>query len=163
MTTNAPVGPPIWTFDPPNAEIRKPATMAVHNPRSGVTPLAIAKAIANGSATTPTTTPARASRVNCARSYAGIDVTSLGMRTERREVGNERRDGEREAASRGDRNGPVGRTAMPRLRKAKQPVSQDVRDDALGAPHVRAIRLTERREERALLHAYPIEIPQDRE
>jgi hypothetical protein len=27
-TTNAPVGPPIWVFDPPRAEIRKPVTMA---------------------------------------------------------------------------------------------------------------------------------------
>jgi hypothetical protein len=29
MTTNAPVGPPIWTREPPKAEMMKPATMAV--------------------------------------------------------------------------------------------------------------------------------------
>ena len=29
MTTNAPVGPPIWTFEPPRNEIRNPPTMAV--------------------------------------------------------------------------------------------------------------------------------------
>jgi hypothetical protein len=28
MTTNAPVGPPIWVREPPSAEIRKPATTA---------------------------------------------------------------------------------------------------------------------------------------
>ncbi len=27
-TTNAPVGPPIWVFEPPSAEIRKPVTIA---------------------------------------------------------------------------------------------------------------------------------------
>ena len=27
-TTNAPVGPPIWTVDPPKAEMMKPVTMA---------------------------------------------------------------------------------------------------------------------------------------
>jgi hypothetical protein len=29
MTTKAPVGPPIWSRDPPRSEIRPPATMAV--------------------------------------------------------------------------------------------------------------------------------------
>jgi hypothetical protein len=29
MTTKAPVGPPIWTRDPPSAEIRNPAISAV--------------------------------------------------------------------------------------------------------------------------------------
>ena len=29
ITTNAPVGPPICTREPPSSEIRKPATMAV--------------------------------------------------------------------------------------------------------------------------------------
>ena len=29
ITTNAPVGPPIWTREPPSAEMRKPATIAV--------------------------------------------------------------------------------------------------------------------------------------
>ena len=61
MTTNAPVGPPIWTREPPNAEMRNPATIAVNKPRSGVTPLAIANAIASGSATMPTITPATTS------------------------------------------------------------------------------------------------------
>ena len=27
-TTNAPVGPPIWVFDPPRAEIKNPVTTA---------------------------------------------------------------------------------------------------------------------------------------
>jgi len=67
ITTKAPVGPPIWTRDPPSAEIRNPATIAVKRPRSGVTPLAIAKAIASGSATIPTITPATASAKNCSR------------------------------------------------------------------------------------------------
>jgi hypothetical protein len=62
ITTNAPVGPPICTRDPPSAEMRKPATMAVQRPRSGATPLAIANAMANGNATIPTTTPAERSR-----------------------------------------------------------------------------------------------------
>ena len=29
MTTNAPVGPPIWVREPPRAEMRNPATTAV--------------------------------------------------------------------------------------------------------------------------------------
>ena len=68
MTTNAPVGPPICTREPPSSEIRNPATMAVKSPRSGLRPLAIAKAMASGSATMPTMTPAITSRVNCSRS-----------------------------------------------------------------------------------------------
>jgi len=78
MTTNAPVGPPICTRDPPNAETMKPATIAVHRPRPGVTPLAIAKAIASGMATIPTIMPAVRSRVNWRRSYVRSVVTSLG-------------------------------------------------------------------------------------
>jgi hypothetical protein len=39
-------------------EIRKPAMMAVTRPCSGLTPLAMAKAMASGSATTPTVSPA---------------------------------------------------------------------------------------------------------
>ena len=58
ITANAPVGPPIWTRLPPKNEIQNPATIAVNRPRSGPTPLAIAKAIANGSATIPTIIPA---------------------------------------------------------------------------------------------------------
>ena len=58
MTMKAPAGPPICTFEPPRAEIRKPATMAVIRPCSGLRPEAIAKAIASGSATMPTVMPA---------------------------------------------------------------------------------------------------------
>ena len=58
MTTNAPVGPPIWTRLPPSAEMRNPATTAVTRPFSGATPEAMAKASASGMATMPTTTPA---------------------------------------------------------------------------------------------------------
>jgi len=58
MTMNAPAGPPICTDDPPSAEMRKPAMMAVHNPASGLSPLAMAKAMASGKATMPTVAPA---------------------------------------------------------------------------------------------------------
>jgi hypothetical protein len=37
------VGPPIWVRDPPNAEIKKPATTAVYKPACGGTPDAMAK------------------------------------------------------------------------------------------------------------------------
>ena len=57
----AAVGPPICTRDPPSAEIRKPAMMAVEMPLSGVVPLAIASAIASGRATMATVSPATAS------------------------------------------------------------------------------------------------------
>jgi len=67
MTTNAPVGPPIWTREPPRAETRNPAMMAVNSPRSGLTPLAIANAMASGSATIPTMMPAPRSEKNCSR------------------------------------------------------------------------------------------------
>ena len=67
ITTNAPVGPPIWTRLPPRNEIRKPATAAVTRPVSGGTPEAIAKAIASGMATMPTTTPAWRSARNWRR------------------------------------------------------------------------------------------------
>src|SRR5258708_29788219 len=63
-TTKAPVGPPIWVFDPPRAEITKPATMAQYRPASGGTPEAMAKAIARGSATRPTVMPERRSARN---------------------------------------------------------------------------------------------------
>ena len=65
ITTKAPVGPPIWVRDPPSAEIRKPATTAVYRPACGGTPDAIAKAIAKGSATRPTVSPATTSCENC--------------------------------------------------------------------------------------------------
>ena len=55
---NAPAGPPICVLAPPRAEMRKPAMMAVHSPASGLRPLAIANAMASGSATMPTVTPA---------------------------------------------------------------------------------------------------------
>ena len=48
--------------------MRKPATIAVQRPRPGVTPLAIANAMASGSATIPTIIPDTASAVNVARS-----------------------------------------------------------------------------------------------
>ncbi len=54
----APAGPPICTAEPPRAAIRKPAMIAVHSPASGFSPEAMAKAIASGSATIPTVTPA---------------------------------------------------------------------------------------------------------
>ncbi len=62
---NAPVGPPICTLLPPRKEIKNPAITAVINPLSGVTPEAIPKAIASGSATMPTIIPAVKSEVNC--------------------------------------------------------------------------------------------------
>ena len=55
---NAPVGPPICTRLPLSAAMIKPPTMAVNIPCAGVTPDAMAKAMASGSATTPTMTPA---------------------------------------------------------------------------------------------------------
>ena len=58
MTTKAPVGPPIWTFEPPSAEIRKPAITAVYIPICGETPDAIPNAMASGRATSPTVKPA---------------------------------------------------------------------------------------------------------
>ena len=67
MTMNAPVGPPICTLLPPNSEIASPATMAVMMPFSGETPLAIPKAMANGSATIPTMTPAIRSDIKVCR------------------------------------------------------------------------------------------------
>ncbi len=66
--TNAPVGPPIWTRVPPSAEIRNPAMMAVQIPCTGVTPEAMAKPIASGSAMTPTVMPAVRSAKNAALS-----------------------------------------------------------------------------------------------
>src|SRR6218665_1902026 len=53
MTVKAPAGPPIWALVPPRAEIRKTAMMAVHSPAPGGRPLAIANAMARGSATQP--------------------------------------------------------------------------------------------------------------
>ncbi len=55
---NAPVGPAICTRVPPSSDTQRPATIAVYRPCSGRAPDAIANAIASGSATTPTITPA---------------------------------------------------------------------------------------------------------
>ncbi len=63
----APVGPPICTFEPPSSAIRKPATIAVQMPAVGDMPEAIAKAIASGSASTPTVMPAERSPTKAAR------------------------------------------------------------------------------------------------
>ncbi|CPO66897.1 Uncharacterised protein [Bordetella pertussis] len=57
MTMKAPVGPAICTRLPPHSETSRPATMAVYRPCSGLAPLAMAKAMASGSATTPTIRP----------------------------------------------------------------------------------------------------------
>ena len=62
-TTNAPVGPPIWKRLPPRKEIKKPATIAVNSPRSGVVPDAIAKAMDSGKAIIATVSPATQSRL----------------------------------------------------------------------------------------------------
>ena len=58
ITINAPAGPPICTREPLKSEIKKPAIMAVNKPASGFSPEAIANAIASGSATTATVSPA---------------------------------------------------------------------------------------------------------
>ena len=65
MGMKAPVGPPICTREPPKAEMMKPATMAVQMPAVGDMPEAIAKAIASGSASTPTVRPAETSWLSC--------------------------------------------------------------------------------------------------
>ncbi len=49
--------------------MRKPAMMAVYNPRAGSSPEAIANAIAKGSAITPTVRPATASFLNALKVY----------------------------------------------------------------------------------------------
>ncbi len=63
----APVGPAIWARVPPQADTSAPATMAVYRPCSGRAPEAMAKAMASGSATTPTITPAITLRSNWLR------------------------------------------------------------------------------------------------
>ena len=57
-TTKAPVGPAIWTREPPSAEIVNPAMTAQYRPFCGGTPELIANAMASGNATSPTVTPA---------------------------------------------------------------------------------------------------------
>src|SRR3546814_794218 len=79
-TTNAPVGPPTWTREPPSAEMRNPAMTAVINPLSGVAPLAIAKAMARGRATIATVSPAMLSRRSRSNVYPSPrTVTSVGV------------------------------------------------------------------------------------
>jgi hypothetical protein len=48
-------------------EVMKPATMAVQMPAAGEQPLAMAKAMARGRASTPTVMPEARSLPNCAR------------------------------------------------------------------------------------------------
>ena len=67
MTTKAPVGPPIWTREPPSAETSNPPTIAVYRPACGVAPDAMPKAIASGRATSPTVSPAMTSPARSAR------------------------------------------------------------------------------------------------
>src|SRR3984885_15651440 len=77
-TTNAPVGPPICVEDPPKAEITKPATIAQYRPDCGGIPEAMAKAIAKGSATSPTVMPARRSAMNSRDVYDLRHSTDFG-------------------------------------------------------------------------------------
>jgi hypothetical protein len=65
--TKAPVGPEICTLEPPNNEVATPATMAVYRPCAGVAPEAMAKAMAKGMATMPTTSPAMVLGSQCSR------------------------------------------------------------------------------------------------
>ena len=76
---NAPVGPPICTFEPPKSDTISPATIAVIIPFSGVTPDAIPNAIANGRATIPTIIPANKSVVNCFLLYVFNVENSFGL------------------------------------------------------------------------------------
>src|SRR5271170_6885083 len=80
MTMNAPVGPPIWTRDPPRAEIKKPAMTAVKMPACGAAPEAIPKAMASGSATIPTVIPAAKSEKNFRLLYSFKQSISLGRK-----------------------------------------------------------------------------------
>ena len=77
----APVGPPICTLLPPSSEMMNPATMAVMMPFSGVTPEAIPKAMASGSATMPTMMPAMRSLMNVLRLYDLSVVNSWGLKS----------------------------------------------------------------------------------
>ncbi len=65
MTMKAPVGPPICTRLPPKTETISPPIIAVIRPFSGLTPEAIAKAIARGNATIPTIMLAKISLLIC--------------------------------------------------------------------------------------------------
>ena len=81
MMMKAPVGPPIWTLLPPNAEITNPATIAVIIPFSGVTPDAIPKAMAKGRATIPTIIPAITSAMNVLRLYLRRQWSKRGLKS----------------------------------------------------------------------------------
>ena len=81
MMMKAPVGPPICTLLPPSSEMMNPATMAVMMPFSGVTPEAIPKAMASGSATMPTMMPAMRSLMNVLRLYDLSVVNSWGLKS----------------------------------------------------------------------------------
>ena len=61
LQADAAAGPPICTRLPPRSETRKPPTMAVYSPRSGVTPEPMAIAMDSGRATMATVRPATAS------------------------------------------------------------------------------------------------------
>ena len=76
MTINAPVGPPICTWEPPNKEIASPPIIAVIRPCCGLTPLAMPKAIAKGIAITPTIMPAVRSFKNKALEYCPVLISS---------------------------------------------------------------------------------------
>lgn len=80
MTMNAAVGPPITTREPPRAEMMKPAMMAVKMPCSGLTPVAMPKAIASGNATTPTVSPATKSCRKVSALYCARLSKSLGRK-----------------------------------------------------------------------------------
>lgn len=67
--TKAPVGPDICVRVPPNIDVNNAATMAVYSPCSGRAPEAMAKAMANGRATMPTTTPASTLLRICERDH----------------------------------------------------------------------------------------------
>jgi hypothetical protein len=60
--------------------MKKPAMMAVNKPASGLSPDAMAKAMAKGKATTPTVMPAAMSAPNCSREYPCNESTSLGRK-----------------------------------------------------------------------------------
>ena len=76
----APVGPPIWTDEPPRSDTMKPPIMAVIRPVSGDTPLAIPKAMAKGKATMPTITPAMRSAMKRSRLYPLNTSSSFGLK-----------------------------------------------------------------------------------
>ena len=78
MTMKAPVGPPICTLLPPNTEMSRPAIMAVMIPFSGVTPDAIPKAMASGSATIPTMIPAMRSAMKVLLLYPFRQENNFG-------------------------------------------------------------------------------------